>query len=361
MSLLVIGMDEAGYGPMLGPLCVGVCAVRVASWSRGDAAPDLWSELAGAVCRKGGDKRGRIAVDDSKKLKLANDGARHPLTHLERGVLAFLAQVDGASVPVDDAALLAQLGAEPGAEAWYAGEATALPVAGDAGAQLIARNMLAGALRSSGVTVEWVGCRVIGEGEFNAELERSGSKATTTMIGLREHLSLVWERWGVVEGEAGAGGGEPARVVLDRQGGRTDYARFLMELLPSQVAADLRVRAVQESAELCRYEIDGSGADGRARRLSVLVMPEAEAAHLPVALASMCAKYVRELLMARWNRYWSAKVMSARGVERDGQAGGGTAFELRATAGYVQDARRWLSEAGQGVSAAERRALIRRA
>lgn len=91
MALVMVGIDEAGYGPLLGPLCIGMAALRLEDWKPGDPAPDLWKTLGGSVCRKPGDKLGRVAVEDSKKLKLPNDSKnRHPLTHLERGVHAFL-------------------------------------------------------------------------------------------------------------------------------------------------------------------------------------------------------------------------------------------------------------------------------
>ncbi|MCZ7632744.1 MAG: hypothetical protein M5U20_04580 [Phycisphaerales bacterium] len=90
MALIYCGIDEAGYGPMLGPLCVGFAAFRVEGWTVGESAPDLWGALGSGVCRDPGDKRGRVAVADSKRLKLSNQSkSRHPLTHLERGVLAF--------------------------------------------------------------------------------------------------------------------------------------------------------------------------------------------------------------------------------------------------------------------------------
>jgi ribonuclease HII len=76
----------------------------------------------------------------------------------------------------------------------------------------------------------------------------------------------------------------------------------------------------------------------------VMFMPEAESAHLPVALASMAAKLTRELLMARFNRYWQARMP-----------------ELKPTAGYRQDGWRWLQELGSVASGEERKAMIRRA
>jgi ribonuclease HII len=49
--------------------------------------------------------------------------------------------------------------------------------------------------------------------------------------------------------------------------------------------------------------------------------------HLPVALASMIAKYTRELHMIRLNRFFA-----------------GIMPELKPTAGYVTDGRRFLKE-----------------
>lgn len=66
--------------------------------------------------------------------------------------------------------------------------------------------------------------------------------------------------------------------------------------------------------------------------------------HLPVALASMIAKYVRELAMHRFNRYWSKRMP-----------------ELKPTAGYTLDARRWLADAAQVITKEERAVMVRRA
>jgi ribonuclease HII len=57
----------------------------------------------------------------------------------------------------------------------------------------------------------------------------------------------------------------------------------------------------------------------------ITVMPKADVKHFTVALASMISKYVRELLMREFNRFWQAHVPG-----------------LKPTAGYPQDAVRYI-------------------
>ena len=71
-----------------------------------------------------------------------------------------------------------------------------------------------------------------------------------------------------------------------------------------------------------RYRLDRAGTE-----LTVSFTTEAEAAHLPVALASMIAKYVRELLMLRMNRFFRGHLP-----------------ELKPTAGYYEDGRRFVRD-----------------
>ncbi|MCW5766161.1 MAG: hypothetical protein KIT68_09325 [Phycisphaeraceae bacterium] len=338
MALTIVGIDEAGYGPMLGPLCVGVAALRVDAWSPGGPAPDLWEVLGAGVCRKPGDKRGRIAVEDSKKLKLANDSRRHPLTHLERGVMAFLSRLGHA--PTDDAQLLAALRARGEGLPWYAVDPVPVPLGGDAALLAIAGNTLGKALTDAGVGVLDVGCRVVGERAFNRAVRERGSKAEATAIGLRDHLTAAWEKFGAEPGDD-----HGPRIVCDRQGGRQEYAELLAELVPG-LAAD-GVTILEQRPERSRYLVRGVGSDGAPRRMTVMFQPEAESACLPVALASMTAKLVRELLMGRFNRYWQARAAAA-GIA-----------ELKPTAGYVTDARRWLKDASALISRDERRDMVR--
>ena len=62
----------------------------------------------------------------------------------------------------------------------------------------------------------------------------------------------------------------------------------------------------------------------------------------------MAAKVVRELLMARMNRYWIARASLA-------------GLSVKPTAGYVQDARRWLDDLKSVIPARDRKKMVRRA
>jgi ribonuclease HII len=324
MPLLIAGIDEAGYGPMLGPLCVGLCVVRLDAWAHGDPPPDLWDLLARAVARSSKDAAGRIPIADSKELKLPNDGKRHPLTHLERGVLA-VARTVGLDAR-DDLALFDRLGVELDDHDCYAGPSIPLPAASDPALLAIAANTLAGACAAAGVRFERLACLAVPEARFNQIVSDERSKAQATLWALGQHIRAVARQWG----------GQHAWVVCDRLGGRTAYADSLRRELPG-----LDVDTVEESPHRSVYRVHHPAGGPP---MVVTFRTAGEKAQLPVALASMTAKYVRELAMARFNRHWSARMP-----------------ELKPTAGYVQDARRWLEDARPLLTDDDRRRLIRRA
>jgi hypothetical protein len=324
VGLVIAGIDEAGYGPLLGPLCVGLSVLRVRDWSEGDKAPNLWKLLASGVTDKPNCPRGRIAVADSKKLKLSNDSVkRHPLTHLERGVLAFL---DAAGREVHtDVDLATNLGFSLDTHTCYAGEPIALPVAAGASAMRgITSNLLTQAIDASAVDI--CDLRLIGmsEPQFNAVIKKTGSKGNTVATALGEHLAHILDHFG--------GGEDSVRIVCDRLGGRMQYGELIEWMLPGAT-----VEVLEETELRSRYTVEHKG-----RRAGMVFQVECEKAHLPVALASMLAKYGRELAMMRFNRYWSALTP-----------------ELKPTAGYWQDAQRWLKEIGSAMTPEDRKRLIR--
>jgi ribonuclease HII len=302
--LVYAGIDEAGYGPMLGPLCVACTAFVLDQYEPAEGPPNLWTLLAGAVCRKSSDKKRRIAVDDSKKLKGAADGASHPLRHLERGVLSFCPGAD--PLPPTDDRLLALVGAEVPSRPWF-GSTTDLPL-GFAAAQLgIGRARVHRAMSRAAIRCESVQCEAIDAADLNHQLAETGSKATVNFRAAMRLVEAVWRRWPDAH----------PRVVLDRHGARTSYGGLLARCLGGAA-----VEVVAETPTLSRYVLR--------RGDSVLTVSFAvggDGRFLPVALASMTAKYVRELLMLRFNRFFKDRLP-----------------ELKPTAGYHGDARRYVTD-----------------
>ena len=73
------GLDEAGYGPMLGPLTVGFSAFR----REGELD---WRALAGAVSDAPGEDRDRLVVADSKRVFTRNPRGARRLVRMRRKV-----------------------------------------------------------------------------------------------------------------------------------------------------------------------------------------------------------------------------------------------------------------------------------
>ncbi len=325
MTLLYSGLDEAGYGPMLGPLCVGRVSMQVNGWSPAaedgepNRVPDLWSMLSASIAKSRKAAKGRITIADSKKLKLPSSSVRnHPLVHLERGVLAMLGTVG--EIPKTDQELFDRLGVVIEDRPWFGGDPIPLPVGSDPGMLRIDANDLRQTMERAGVSLADLQVRAMGVDAYNGVVRAHGTKAATTAQLLLEHLGDI---------KTISNPSEPGhtRIVIDRQSGRTHYAKLL-----SRVWDGLAV--LEESDRASRYAIGES--------LGVLLVSKGDDAYFPVALASMAAKYVRELMMARFNRYWSVKLP-----------------ELKPTAGYVQDARRWLIDAEHLLDPGEREGLVR--
>src|SRR3972149_11845992 len=80
---LLVGVDEAGYGPNLGPLVVVAAWMEVPAQTASDS---LWDCLGPTVRRHSAAESGALVVDDSKKVYAAGKGL-HPL---EETALAWL-------------------------------------------------------------------------------------------------------------------------------------------------------------------------------------------------------------------------------------------------------------------------------
>jgi ribonuclease HII len=306
--MLYAGIDEAGYGPMFGPLCAGVSVFEIPTAPE-QPPPCLWEALGRMVTRTRRDARGRVVIDDSKKLKGAGK-KRHPLTHLERGVLLFTALAHGDAAwleGLDDAAFLSVLGTPAPEGVWY-DSTTPLPLGQDASMLRIDRARLDRCCQEAGIRCAHLAAVAVPAAEFNHRVETAGSKAIVNFELMVELAESCWKR----------SAGRTLVLAVDRHGGRI---RYLDDLRTAWPEADRQV--LEETDTASRYLLSMAGRG----TMEISFTAGADARHLPVALASMTAKYVRELMMIRLNRFFAAHMP-----------------ELKPTAGYVEDGRRFLSD-----------------
>lgn len=113
-------------------------------------------------------------------------------------------------------------------------------------------------------------------------------------------------------------------IIADRQGGRLHYRKSLLRMFPEMELKILREDPKASSYELRRPTYESAG-PRRVTRVHFVV--RADARFLPVSLASMVSKYLREMLVCSINRYF-------------------VSFhdDLRPTAGYWKDGLRFIED-----------------
>ncbi len=295
-----VGLDEAGYGPNLGPFVMTLVACRVPDEH---AETSLWELLKPAVRRQGDRADARLLVADSKQVYAPPGG----LLGLEAGVLSALVPVDTA-LALDG--LLRSLSpdglTELRGEFWFTGT-TAIPTALPCDDWRAKRETLQSACAAAGVEWGFVRSVVVCTPRFNTLVEKWNSKAAVLQTGLVE----------LVRACMAATTDEPMRFVVDKHGGRDRYSALLQE------AFDEGITLVEEEGrQRSVYRVMGWD-----RPIRVQFQPKADVEHFPVALASMVSKYLRELFMGEFNAYWAQQIPG-----------------IAPTAGYPLDAKRFLTE-----------------
>jgi len=294
-----IGIDEAGYGPNLGPLVQAAVSVR-----HGQSSCNWWEALTSVVRRAGDGRDSRLVIDDSKKVY-----AGSKLAALEVGVLATL-MPDDTTWPVPWPFFLQRVAPESltelVAEPWFDGELT-LPVAVTADVLAVSAKTFHDAYRVLECDSFRAAVRATPELRFNVLLDESDNKAEVLSRGLR---------WLIRHCRHPDDAADLVEFAIDRQGGRVYHAALLQSACPEGW-----IEVVQESASRCAYRMRGT------REWTWSFEVEAESRHFTVALASMIAKYVREVVMLQFNRFWQRHVPN-----------------LKSTAGYPGDAARYFAQ-----------------
>jgi len=296
-----VGIDEAGLGPILGPLVVSAAAFSLPAEK---ANTDMWQLLADSVSANKKHLAGRILVCDSKKAYTPAVG----IGFLEKTVLTFLKLYS--KTPQTSAELLDLLCPQNKGKIlespWYK-TIDQEQIKSNADEISISASVLKRNLASAGINIVFLRSCCLDAASFNELAEKMRNKSAMVFhLVCRLIDETIW-----------ASRHNNFHFVIDRQGGRMRYAQQLRTMFSRM---DLKI--ISEDENLSSYQL--TTAD-KSIRVDFKVKADGEC--LPVCLASMVCKYIRERLMISFNNYFIGKCA-----------------ELKPTAGYWTDGKRFIED-----------------
>ncbi len=301
--MIIAGIDEAGYGPILGPMVIGCCAIDVPD---ADEIPCGWKLLKRLVARKRDPKGKKLHVNDSKKVYSPAIG----LAELEKSILCLLSSC---AKQCDDLPSFLDCVAAHSVEAlaahdWYlAVDGEVFPIANDAMSIRIASNLARVECERAKVKFVHLQAHVLPESKLNTMFEATRNKSAASFSVVAQHIDTLLRNYSE----------QDLVIYCDRQGGRTHYGSVLMQMFP-----DWSLAVVNEASEQSEYRLSLGNRSAR-----MIFAEKCEEQSISVAIASMLSKYCREALMHRFNRWWKRHEPT-----------------LVPTAGYWTDGLRFLKE-----------------
>ena len=307
---VLVGIDEAGYGPLLGPLVVSAAAFKVPD---SQLKSDMWETLEKAVGKAKRGLSGRILITDSKKAYTKSSG----ISYLKRSVLAGIHAAHGEKkygrtvadlLEVVCPKCFKRLGEYP----WY-GNLRDHSLEAEGGDIDIAAGVFSRTLTDNGMSVAAVTARCLDVGYYNSQVEIVKNKSNVLFSSI---CGIIAEIFRPVPED------QTVQIIVDRQGGRINYTPSLMRMFPEMELKELKRTPVLSSYELF----------SKKKKMRLHFAAKADQHWLPVSLASMTSKYVRELMVDAINRYFT-----------------GFCGEIKPTAGYWQDGRRFIKDINESI------------
>ena len=298
----LIGTDEAGYGPNLGPLVVSASVWRVPDSL---IHCDLYQQLSRCVnADVSSMTEKQVAICDSKQLYKP----KGTLADLETGVLSCLGCVR--KTPANWTSVWEQLAPQSfyalRKVVWYRDFDRAIPVHADADEITSKKDTFQVETKKAQVELCALESIAILPEQFNQMIEELGTKSSALSNVTLDLVCRMVDKFS----------DEPTKIVCDKHGGRNNYASLLQPRFNDQLVK-VRCEGRAESS----YEISTT-----ATPIEISFRAKGES-FLPSALASMASKYLRELAMLAFNQFWSDHVEG-----------------LSPTAGYPVDAKRFKKD-----------------
>lgn len=269
--MLIVGVDENGLGPQLGPLIATAVTVNVKTRRYNAARLYTAATQAGVADSKAVSGFGKMSDAESLSLAMLTEDKKTPAD-----VDALLNRLS-----LEQVSSLQRSCPSKKVAAQCFGASISLPHYG--GTLERGREMLT-QMEEAGVSIRRTRSAVHCAKRIQDGLAQGDTKVRMD-LGLFEALLL----------DARTGMGEPLHAICGYVGGIRKYENYLrrIEVHASLDAPDGEV-AYESGVGHLRFE------------------RKADARHLPVALASMVGKYLRELLMERICRFYQAKNASLR-------------------------------------------------
>ncbi|MBN2592352.1 MAG: hypothetical protein JXA81_02510, partial [Sedimentisphaerales bacterium] len=264
--VILVGIDEAGFGPLLGPLVVSSSTF---SLPHNLLTSDLWQILRKSISYSRKGLAGRLLITDSKKAYSKSIGIKH----LQRTVLTALKCLGKEPATLRElldmlaSDCLERLSAYP----WYENiKEHSLSI--DTSDKEIASAVLAGDMGASGIDLLDLKSCCLDVAYYNKMVAAVRNKANVLFSATCSLIKSAYDNFT----------GDDLQIVVDRQGGRVHYRKSLQRMF-----SDMELKILRESPATSSYELQ---AGGKAMRVHFVV--GADGRFLPVSLASMVSKYL---------------------------------------------------------------------
>jgi ribonuclease HII len=287
MPFHLVGIDEAGYGPQLGPLVVSAVVLELPDTmlAHQRALPKiacLWKKLSNSIAN--GKSRNKIAVCDSKALYQPVRGIKE----LEQTALIFKRLI------------------EPD---YCRHKELTLPLSADNNEINRLTQTLGTELKKNSIRFCEAKVSIVEPADFNGGIRR-----------LRNKADFLWEVSGNLIKHC-VDKYNPENTVIIRagkQGGRNYYLPYLKRLISDKI-----IQTIEQGRNNSSYIIKANPLFDAA----VSFIKDGDASEFAIALASIFSKYYRELSMFKFNRFFQSYIPS-----------------LKPTSGYYTDSQRFIKD-----------------
>lgn len=265
-------MDEAGYGPNLGPLVIAATKWKVVEDPSSTNLTELLEEIVDSSSRRGGTK---LHIADSKAVNVGKDG----FLSLELSALSLLKSAGKRPRSVHE--LWRQLTDQSGPNSevpWFEADMV-LPAEANDSLLASLSDRFVECVGKNGIECLNVAAQIVPARQFNTLLATHHSKGVLLSSLSMELLARLWK----------PSTDTRTLVIADKHGGRNRYDELL-----AKISGDAMIFRIAEGREISRYRVEST---------EIRFQTRAEQ-HFQVAAASIVAKYVRELAMRQFNQFW---------------------------------------------------------